>query len=150
WEGDMVPFNGIMVASFWPPILERAQENSAYIITRPLERIRYGMEGMKWKPKGACHDCGALPGQFHVRSCDMETCPACGLQALSCPCATTYMSDEEYRSWVQTYCMDEGENELVPWKRKRPAPKRWVLGSPARPRAAKKKRGARKKARTAR
>lgn len=33
-----------------------------------------------------CHDCGAKAGQFHHWGCDMERCPKCGHQLLSCDC----------------------------------------------------------------
>lgn len=33
-----------------------------------------------------CHDCGALPDRFHHPGCDMELCPRCGNQAISCGC----------------------------------------------------------------
>lgn len=33
-----------------------------------------------------CHDCNAAPGQFHHPGCDMERCPKCGGQAISCDC----------------------------------------------------------------
>jgi hypothetical protein len=150
WEGDMVPYNGITMASFWPPIIQRAQEHSAYVITRPLERVPYGKEALQWTPKLACGDCGVLPGQYHVRGCDFESCPACGLQALTCPCAKTYLSKEEYEEWVKERCL-EGENELIPWQRRNPLPKRYVTRAPARPRVSRKKKpDARKKARSAR
>jgi hypothetical protein len=139
WEGDMVPYNGISMASFWPPIIERAQVHSSYVITRPLKRVPYGGEfGLEWTPKIACGDCGVLPGQYHVRSCDFESCPACGLQALSCPCTKTYLSEEEYKTWVKEHCMD-GENDLLPWQRLHPIKKRYVTGAPSRPRGARKK-----------
>lgn len=101
WEGDMVLYNGIEVARFWPKIIERAQEHSAYVISRPLSRVPYGKEALDWTPKVACADCGVLPGQFHVRSCDFERCPACGLQALTCPCRLTYLSNEEYAAFLR-------------------------------------------------
>ncbi len=33
-----------------------------------------------------CHDCGAKEGQLHQLGCDMEKCPFCGGQLISCDC----------------------------------------------------------------
>ena len=33
-----------------------------------------------------CHDCGVQVGQFHVPGCDIEECPKCGGQSISCNC----------------------------------------------------------------
>ena len=50
------------------------------------ERIRWGDEGDGWAGDSPCHDCAALPGHYHHHNCDMERCPSCGDQLLSCGC----------------------------------------------------------------
>src|SRR5262245_66218236 len=39
-----------------------------------------------------CHDCAAEWGQLHVPHCDMEHCPHCGGQLISCDCGGNLMS----------------------------------------------------------
>ncbi len=36
--------------------------------------------------KRRCGDCGAMPGKLHIPGCDIEQCPRCGWQAISCHC----------------------------------------------------------------
>ena len=65
-----------------------------------LARILYGSERFDWKADAIpCHDCGAVKGQIHIAGCDVEECPNCHEQALSCDCdlgdscsATEYQS----------------------------------------------------------
>ena len=50
--------------------------------------IKYGDEQI-WQeigetPSGPCHDCGAMPGEYHHCGCDVEECPICHGQFLSC------------------------------------------------------------------
>lgn len=34
-----------------------------------------------------CHDCDCKEGEYHTPGCDMERCPFCGGQLISCNCA---------------------------------------------------------------
>ena len=39
--------------------------------------------------KETCHDCLCEEGRLHERGCDMERCPFCGGQLISCGCCYT-------------------------------------------------------------
>ena len=41
----------------------------------------------KTPPPKHCPDCGAKPGELHAEGCDIERCPECGFQRISCECA---------------------------------------------------------------
>jgi hypothetical protein len=44
---------------------------------------------------GRCHDCGAVHGELHHPGCDMERCPVCNGQLISCGCLDADIHVEE-------------------------------------------------------
>ncbi len=94
-DQEFVIYNGARMIWYWPKRIEEAQLVPTYVIAgREYRRVPYGSESDDWGADDhPCGDCRVLKGQFHVPSCDVERCPACGGQAISCDCQ--YEGDEE-------------------------------------------------------
>jgi len=73
---EMAPGNGCSIHTYDMPNGEK------------WKRVAWGREQRYQAPSEneACHDCNAMPGQYHHPGCDMEECPKCGNQLLMCDC----------------------------------------------------------------
>lgn len=74
-----------------------AQKVRAYLMgEREFVRVRYGSEREDWgADRGPCGDCAVKKGQLHVMGCDIEQCPRCGGQVISCECVDL----DDPKSW---------------------------------------------------
>ncbi len=70
-----------------------------YLIKGKLyDPIPFGAEDEDWVGDGedpTCGDCGCHIGEQHLECCDIERCPRCGGQFISCDCDTKFVINEE-------------------------------------------------------
>ena len=91
---NRVVYHGVEMAEGWPERIAQAQDQETYLIAgKCYPRIPYGDEDDDWgADRQPCHDCAVVKGQLHVVGCDVERCPRCGGQAISCDCP--YQDDD--------------------------------------------------------
>jgi len=82
---------------------ESNNKNSLISRGKKYKRFKYGEDGWsgpmasgkpsdwgKFTSDNPCHDCFVKKGNYHVSGCDVERCPKCGHQLISCNCKFNY------------------------------------------------------------
>lgn len=79
--------NGVSMTPDWAANLDAAQKiKTVAVHGKRLRRVPWDNKSSKHLPTNPCGDCAALPGELHVPGCDVEQCPACDGQLISCGC----------------------------------------------------------------
>ncbi len=69
------------------------------------------------KQKLKCGDCGRPEGEYHLDGCDIERCPKCHGQLLTCECTFPELSGDESRlyetggrEWIRYVVFGDGRD----------------------------------------
>lgn len=64
------------------------------------------------KTETRCHDCGCKEGELHDLGCDMETCPRCGGQIITCDCVYGMLGiDASPGTWAYSHGLTDKQEE---------------------------------------
>lgn len=96
---DFVVYRGVQMTADWPEKIREAQTQTTLVIGgQTFQRIPYGREpGWPRGPRRECHDCCVISGELHVPGCDMERCPSCRQQLITCLCDLEGRDEEDYK-----------------------------------------------------
>lgn len=92
FRNEYVSYNGQRVIKEWPQRIREAQHATYYeLADGDYDRLRFGEEPQNLNAfpayaESPCHDCAVVKGPFHVPDCDVEECPRCGGQMITCGC----------------------------------------------------------------
>ena len=99
-EHRRILYRGVQMIEGWPNKIQTAQTLLSYTLKgKSVPRVRYGDEQEDWRANTVpCHDCQVLKSELHVPGCDVEECPVCGRQLISCDCDFEEFASENTRA----------------------------------------------------
>lgn len=74
---------------------------------------KHEITSMRQREPAQCHDCGCYEGELHAPGCDMERCPFCGGQLISCDCCYKLLGiDVSPGTWAYTNGLTEEQQTV--------------------------------------
>lgn len=96
---EIVFFNGIFMQKYLKEEISEEQGRSTLIINgKEYRRTTYGIDSLDLSAdyfEAPCRACSVIKGQYHLYGCDMEWCPKCKKQLITCDCIKDYIFDKE-------------------------------------------------------